>query len=1219
MADGRVANIVISPGIGCTAFTNQTGKAISATFFAQGISTNTNSKATMVVAGSGMTITQNSILWQPSQCIACYSGFISDCPACRAYPDPAKMAQVYTQGVFRSNVGTGRSGTPGYTCGWSRCYCGRSWLVDQYGQSCYATCCRYFDYPASFNTCGSCINKPCGLYCCYEKYYLEMNCCETGGVRFARPMDVFVGVGTTYQGYTNPINGTGGSPLWCLKFGNTPFNISTCDDPWNANPACGCAANKEPNIPGKHTPLYLQCFHLSVQGVKCGCDCYSSKCGYEMGCFVPMVYGGTEVINPAIALTNPPMYNGSYSGFPSANGGCHCCNCYAGAMWGTLITGWFPGQYQNCYDWCCAYFCGTQNSCQEIQQRQEGGLCNQGSYGINYLLTACNTPNILDAAKRVVSPMDDVGVGAGSTAKPFCYCGNQPAYDNDQGGNPLWLQSSCSKWANCLNIDGWCDPFNSCCQQCRTPQRSSGITGSAIIDWYALTDYKNYCHCEDCVGRLTKGDPGCWQCNPVNDGCWCCHICYCDLYGAGDSRYCDIACCGGSTGGQSNPDRKVLAPIIMLQFMRGWRAVVPCLCIHPGAAECGRIQYQQPSNAAAYSYGCQCRGWQYNTDANWCYASSTSRSMSFHVGQAFTAGSYCCCQHGIHGRGACCYACHCWYCGCCCGPCIGAPYNKPMGCCGFMEEWGRKKCTCWNSLFEMRWQSRAAECRGAVAAKPNPYGFHHGISCGIVMHWAGDGVYQIFPAALDWLMPYCWNNQNSGYCCRTTWPIQIMAGGVNQDYCGWNCCTGTPATCPAGVDKYVYCQANICEGLSNYWLNEKKAEQAFVPTCMYYSDDAGTVACKIVEDGAICAWACLGHYADFGTELAVKYFAYNPNNDCHYFMIRTRQEYENFFAQCEIKQWGPGSTATQDQLNCCFYKGIKKEFFTREWCCGIFSLDCRAIMCYYSMRCTCCCDMRYDGGDHHPQYKDYPVWGNSGGPMCANTTCCDTTNNCLCCKTWTTHYQSRPCYMQSNGACQQNYEISGHPIYHTLKPQGGKFCASGDTTHEPSGYTAGGPCYCCCRSFAGLGTVFFRKVANFPSIMTEHKYTQPRMCVGCLFRSDTAVWSLPVYNHCCFRWDAFITCDLVNWNKQELNIVCTPEDQMTGTSYCQILSLENNYYCKCTDCFMAGFDRSGLMELCLSFNQYERTGLMINNTESVYVKSHNTTDCFNFQIWGYEG
>mgnify|MGYP001300257105 CR=1 FL=1 len=1213
MADGRVANIVISPGIGCTVFTNDSGKAISATFFAQGISTNTNSKATVVVAGAGMTITKNEILWQPSQCIACYSGFISDCPACRAYPDATKMGQVYNQGVFRSNVGTGRSGTPGYTCGMPRRYCGRGWMVGYEANYCYPSCCRYLDYPSNFNTCGSCINKPCGLYCCYEKYYLELNCCETGGVRFARPMDVFVGVGTTYTGYSNPINGTGGSPLFCLRFGESPWAMCGCQYPWDTTmPACGGNANKEPNEPGKHTPLYLQCFHLSVQGIKCGCDCYSSKCGYEMGCFVPMVYGGTEVINPALALTNPPLYNGEYSGFPNANGGCHCCNCYHGAMWGSLITGWFPGQYQNCYDWCCAYFCGTMNQCNVEQQRQEGSMCNEGAHGTQYLLTACNTPNLMDSAKRVIAPMDDTGVGAGMTGIPFCYCGNQPAFDNTKGGNPLWLQSSCSVWANCLNICNWCDMFNSCCVTQRTPSRSSAYMGSAMIDWYALTDYKNWCHCDTCVGRVTQGSPGNYLCNPVNNGCWCCEIHWCCMQGAADERMCEIVCCGGTSPGANPVPRKVMAPIVMQMHMRGWSAIRPALCIKPGSSECGKWIYCQEDQFRAYSYGCCTRGWVYNNEANHCYVSSAARSQSFHIGMAFPAGSCCCCYSGILGMQQCCFACHCWYCGCCCGPCMGAPYNKPMGCCGFMMSWGMRPCTCWRGYDSMRFISATSEnATGNGKATTNPYGYHHGISCGIIMHWAGDQVYQIFPAAMDWLMPYCWNNQCGSYCCRVMWPIQIFLGG-NLEYCGYGFCSGTPTNVSAGPDKYVYPQAMICEGLSNYWLCNKEGDTSFQPTCMYYSDTAGTVACKLVDDSAICAWTCLSGYAPYGTELAMKYFAYNPNVDCHYFMIRTQQDYTNFLAECEIKEFGPGSSKTQAELECCYYSGIKKEFFTREWCCGIFSLDCNAVMCYYSIKCNCCCSMRYDGGEHHQQYQAYPVWGDDSTEMCSGSTCCDTANNCLCCLCWNTMYRSRPCYAQAAAFCHQSTEVSGHPVYHTLKAQGGRFCASGADV-------GGATCYCCCRNFSGLGTVFFRKVANFPSIMSDHKYTQPRMCVGCLFRSDTAVWSLPVYNHCCFRWDAFITCDLINWNKQELEIVCKPDDQMGSTNYCQILSLENNYYCKCTDCFMAGFDRSGLMELCMSFNQYERTGLLINNTESIYVKSHNATDCFNFQIWGYEG
>ena len=133
------------------------------------------------------------------------------------------------------------SGTPGYTCGLPRRYCGRSWMVDNRGNYCYASCCRYLDYPSVFNTCGGgCISgKDCGLYCCYSDYYLEMNCCATGGVRFARPMDVFVGVGTTHQGYTNPINGTGGANLWCLRFGTPGFALCGCQYPWDTQMPAG--------------------------------------------------------------------------------------------------------------------------------------------------------------------------------------------------------------------------------------------------------------------------------------------------------------------------------------------------------------------------------------------------------------------------------------------------------------------------------------------------------------------------------------------------------------------------------------------------------------------------------------------------------------------------------------------------------------------------------------------------------------------------------------------------------------------------------------------------------------------------------------------------------------------------------------------------------------------------------------------------------------------
>ena len=1208
MADGRYTAKLVSPGIGCTAFTNTTGKAISASFFAQGISTNTNSKATVVIAGAGMTITQNSILWQPSLCIACYSGFIAAgstvgstvgwTNVCCAYPDPVKMGQAYTCGIFKSNVGTGRSGTPGYTCGLPRCFCGRSWYRCNSGSYCYPTCWRHFNYCSCFNIQGGgCITCTGGLYCCYELHYKCLNCCETGGVRFPRPHHIFVGIGTTFTGYCNPIPNTPSS-LNCTQIGlHTKNYIGT-------NCCCGGEPNKEPSGPGKMTPWYLQCFHLSVAGVRDGLDCYSSKCGYEMGCFVPAHYGGTEVINPAIALTNPPLYNGTYSGFPESNGSCHCCVCYSGPMWQTLITGWFPSDEQNCYDWCCAYFYdGNASCCNVSQQRQQSSLDPSGTWGVGYLLTACHTPNVIDAAKRLIAPKDDAGVGAGMTGIPFCYCNNQPAFNNTQGGNPLCMQVACNRFGTCLCINGFQWAICQCNSQ-NTPLFSSGLQGNYLVDWYALTDYQNWCHCQDCVGRLTKrgsntiSEPGCYQCNPVNNNCWCCEVMMCLTHGCSHGHACP--CASGSD--TDSTIKKRLLPIIISGNWRGLMGVMPCICIAPGSSACGLIKYCVDCCVIACRYQNYGYGYTYDSNSHRCEASGYERAWTFHLGQPFKSGQCECCNSWIYGSNQCCHACGCWYCNCCCGPCIGAPYNKPMGCCGFMlpiycDSQGNQ-CKCWNGYSSMTYHVTPHNPHNNGSGVPaNPYGYHHGISCGLIMHWAGDGAYMIMPAALDWMNSYCYNGVCSQYCKKSRRPIFIHASGPNR--CNYNC--GGCACWERAVDRYIYCDANVCGGYSNYWFTQCSADADQLAVLCAKYDAAGALTCCIVtEDGhPFCTWACSSNVnCRWGSELPVKYFAYNPQLDCHYFMIRTAQAYMNLNWPCFCKQWVV-ETKTQAELDCCFVRGMKQCLFTREYCCGIFSVDCMAVMCYHQMAPSCQCAMCYDGGLKHPEYAAYCCWANE---WCTGRT--EQIGGCLCCICEIPNYRSQPCNGDQYAVCQHDWDYS-----FTLEPQGG--CYRNETgTYNSDGY---------CRGPAGLGTMFFRKVANFPSIMTDYKYTQPRMCVGCLFRSDNQLWSLPVYNHCCFRWDTFITCDLINWNKQELEIVCKPGDQMNSPNFCQILSLENNYYCKCTDCFMSGFDRSGLLELCLTFNQYERTGIVISNNESVYVKSHNTTDCFNFQIWGYEG
>ena len=1203
MADGRYTAKVVSPGIGCTAFTNTTGKAISATFFAQGISTNTNSKTTVVVAGAGMTITKNEILWQPTICIACYSGFIAagstvgstvgNTNMCCAYPDPIKMGQAYTCGIFRSNVGTGQSGTPGYTCGLPRCHCGRSWVVCNAGNYCYPSCFRYFDYCACFNVSGGCITCTGGLFCCYELHYKCHNCCATGGVRFARPSEIFIGSGTTYTGYCNPIPNTPVT-LNCNRIGSHPKYMMGGDC------CCGGATNKEPSTPGKMTPWYLQCFHLSAQGVKDGLDCYASKCGYELGCFVPVHWGGTEVINPGIALTNPPMYNGLYSGFPEANGSCHCCNCYTGPMWQTLVTGWFPGDEQNCYDRCSAYFCGDSNYVDQYQ-RQISSVYNDGTWGLGFLQTACSTPNVIDAAKRVIAPRDDTGVGAGMTGIPYCYCGSQPTFNNTQGGNPLWLQTSCSRFGICLNIEGVCYALCNCDGQ-NTPIYSSGIQGNFLVDWYALTDYGNWCHCSQCVGRLTKRgsstitQPGCYQCNPVQNACWCCDLMMCLTHGCTHGHACP--CSPGADTDSSI--KKRLHAIIVPANWHSIQGVVPCICIAPGSVCCGKIKYCVDCCTVSCRYGRTQYGFTYDAESSRCYTIGWEGAFSHHIGQTLPSYTCDCCSNWIYGVQQCCKACKCWYCNCTCGPCIGAPYNTPMGCCGFMLEAlcesSSKKCQCWLSYKSMTYRSTPSNDHKNGRLPANPYGYHHGISCGLVMHFMGDGKYAVFPAALDWLNSYCYAPSCSQYCRKSVRiPIIQVQGPTDCDYNLGGCACQNRA-----VDSYIYCAANVCCGYSNYWFTQCADSGDFAAYCVKYDDD-GTITCTAVSDDGhpMCAWACLGGIScNWGTELPMKYFAYNPQADCHYFMVRTNQHYMNHNWPCFCKNWVI-KEKTQAEIDCCFVKGMKQCLFTREYCCGIFSVDCNALMCYMQIRPAEDYSMCYDGGTKHPEYAAYCCWGDC---WCTGRT--SLIGSCCCCLCEKPYYNTRPDSQYQWTICMDE------PCYRmTLNPQGGNYCNQLDYYGDSER----------CRTAAGIGTVFFRKVANFPSIMTDYKYTQPRMCVGCLFRSDNQLWTLPVYNHCCFRWDTFVTCNLVDWNKQALEITCTATDQMTGTNFCQILSLENNYYCKCTDCFMAGFDKGGLTELCLSFNQYERTGMLISNNESVYVKSHNTTGCFNFQIWGYEG
>jgi hypothetical protein len=139
----------------------------------------------------------------------------------------------------------------------------------------------------------------------------------------------------------------------------------------------------------------------------------------------------------------------------------------------------------------------------------------------------------------------------------------------------------------------------------------------------------------------------------------------------------------------------------------------------------------------------------------------------------------------------------------------------------------------------------------------------------------------------------------------------------------------------------------------------------------------------------------------------------------------------------------------------------------------------------------------------------------------------------------------------------------------------------------------------------------FCKLASFPTIMTCSYYTNPLMCVSCIFRSGTSTWSMSIYNCNTTAWDTFVTSNLIDW-----------ESATTSLNYLEnetsiVKNAINCVYRQC-NCFMSNIDTSGILDYEVSANNYERTGVVISNGDRVMV-NNNSNKCLSVQVWGYEG
>jgi hypothetical protein len=169
-----------------------------------------------------------------------------------------------------------------------------------------------------------------------------------------------------------------------------------------------------------------------------------------------------------------------------------------------------------------------------------------------------------------------------------------------------------------------------------------------------------------------------------------------------------------------------------------------------------------------------------------------------------------------------------------------------------------------------------------------------------------------------------------------------------------------------------------------------------------------------------------------------------------------------------------------------------------------------------------------------------------------------------------------------------------------------------------------GICICHQEGVANQNAMFLRttltdspyidKIADFPSVMVASKYITPLMCVGCLYRmspKENPFWSITVYNHDTTEWDRFTTEDLISWKSVAPDFTWTVSNTLKYETFDDCLRTSCNN-------FGAVVPKCGLFDFEVSANNYERTGVVISDGESIIV-NNDTTEGLTAQVWGYEG
>tara|TARA_E500000331_G_scaffold355767_1_gene412112 strand:- start:1806 stop:3818 length:2013 start_codon:yes stop_codon:yes gene_type:complete len=323
-----------------------------------------------------------------------------------------------------------------------------------------------------------------------------------------------------------------------------------------------------------------------------------------------------------------------------------------------------------------------------------------------------------------------------------------------------------------------------------------------------------------------------------------------------------------------------------------------------------------------------------------------------------------------------------------------------------------------------------------------------------------------------------------------------------------------------------------------------------------------------------------------------------------------------------------------------------------RWCRG--RTDCCCISqftdCYSWLCCMCCfqhmsngwvcnhqgCPMNPLGGvagaatqcaivRHHKTFVDCQMW------FIGNMNSCTWWCNRCSCELKILDLWVKPPKYGSTGCCTNEYSIkylSWNPqkcctyllIRSANEAQCGVFSWFGsgqDNEYREWQLNSGSiTCIWPCDS------TYFTKVAPFPVGMTSEKYVTPMMCTTCIHRVEKCLWAMGVYDCDAKMFDPFVSTDLINWspapsgNSVSESVVCSSPEN------CIVEFLSTT--CKWRTCtsFDAAVCKEGILDYKLAFNNYERTGVILDCNERIFINNIQSTGfgtSFNFQVWGYEG